>query len=185
MTPAPLSRPVVRLERTIPAPPPLVYRAWLDPDPVARWMAPGSYEVTGVEIDERVGGRYRIRQANEGVDVGGFDCQILELVADRRIVWHWGFAGPGGPVYDSLMTVTLRAVTGGATALTLLHDSTSSPLRCPRWPTRWPQAGRTSFRSWPARRWRSVGELCGIPCCRGNVAQVRGGYPKESGAFAG
>ncbi|MGA2303189.1 MAG: SRPBCC domain-containing protein [Acidimicrobiales bacterium] len=122
MTPAPLSRSVVRLERTIPAPPPLVYRAWLDPDPVARWMAPGSYEVTGVEIDERVGGRYRIRQANEGVDVGGFDCQILELVADRRIVWHWGFAGPGGPVYDSLMTVTLRAVTGGATALTLLHE---------------------------------------------------------------
>jgi len=51
--------PTVRLQRTIPAPPHAVYRAWLDPDLVRQWMAPGDrYEVERVDIDERVGGRY-------------------------------------------------------------------------------------------------------------------------------
>jgi uncharacterized protein YndB with AHSA1/START domain len=77
------------------------------------------------EVDARVGGRYRIWQVNSGVDVGGFECEILELVPDRRIVWRWGFAGPdrtSGPVYDSLLTVTLRGAPAGGTALTFVHE---------------------------------------------------------------
>ena len=62
---------IVRLERTIRAAPHAVYRAWLDPEVVPRWLAPGDLTVTLVEIDERPGGRYRIRQADAGRDVGG------------------------------------------------------------------------------------------------------------------
>lgn len=116
---------VVRLERTIPAPPQQVYRAWLDPDLLRRWLAPGGMEVKRVEIDERVGGYYRVWQADSGSDVGGFDCELLELVPDQRIVFRWGFVGPerkAGPVYDSLLTITLREAPGGGTALTLLHE---------------------------------------------------------------
>ena len=61
---------IVRLERTIRAAPHAVYRAWLDPEVVPRWLAPGDLTVTLVEIDERPGGRYRIRQADAGRDVG-------------------------------------------------------------------------------------------------------------------
>ena len=85
---------VVRLERLIPAAPHQVYRAWLDPDLLQRWLAPGGLEVRRVEIDERVGGHYRVWQAASGSDVGGFDCELLELVPDQRIVFRWGFAGP-------------------------------------------------------------------------------------------
>jgi len=116
---------VVRLERIIPAPPHKVYRAWLEPEMLCRWMAPGSSEVTGVEIDERVGGTFRIWQADAGSDVGGFDCQLLELVPDQRIVFRWGFVGPDrrdGPAYDSLLTITLVEAMGSATALTLVHE---------------------------------------------------------------
>jgi uncharacterized protein YndB with AHSA1/START domain len=116
---------VVRMERTIPASPHKVYRAWLDPDVLQRWLAPGGLEVTRVEIDERVGGHYRIWHADSGSDVGGFDCELLELVPDQRIVFRWGFVGPerkNGPVYDSLLTITLREAPGGATALTLVHE---------------------------------------------------------------
>jgi uncharacterized protein YndB with AHSA1/START domain len=49
-------RAAVRIERTISASPERVYRAWLDPDLVRRWMAPGGFEATQVEIEERVGG---------------------------------------------------------------------------------------------------------------------------------
>ena len=33
----------VRLERTLPAPPSEVYRAWLDPDVLRRWLGPGDF----------------------------------------------------------------------------------------------------------------------------------------------
>ena len=75
MTPMTAEHTVVRLERTIPAPPHKVYRAWFDPDLLRRWLAPGGLEVKRVEIDERVGGHYRIWQADSDSDVGGFDCE--------------------------------------------------------------------------------------------------------------
>ena len=118
-------RAVVRLQRTIPAPPERVYRAWLEPELLRRWLAPGGLEVTRVEVDVRVGGHYRIWHGSAGGGVGGFECELLELVPGRRLVFRWGFVGPerlAGPVYDSLLTVTLDEAPGGATALTLVHE---------------------------------------------------------------
>ena len=119
----------VRLERTIPAPPGQVYRAWLDPGLLARWMNPGTLTISRVEVDERVGGHYRIWHADaSGAEIGGFDCELTELVPGQRIVFRWGFVGPGrrsGPVFDSLLTVALREAPGGATQLTLVHERLS------------------------------------------------------------
>jgi uncharacterized protein YndB with AHSA1/START domain len=115
----------VRLERTIPAAPGQVYRAWLDPGLLARWMNPGTMTVSRAEVDERVGGHYRIWHADaSGAEIGGFDCELTELVPGQRIGFRWGFVGPDrrGPVFDSLLTVTLREAPGGATHLTLVHE---------------------------------------------------------------
>jgi uncharacterized protein YndB with AHSA1/START domain len=115
----------VRLHRTIPAPPERVYRAWLDPDLMRRWFAPEGLEVTRADVDERVGGHYRVWQAGAGGDVGGFECELLELVPNERILLRWGFVGPDrldGPHYDSLLTVSLRETPDGATELTLVHE---------------------------------------------------------------
>ncbi|MEV0156071.1 SRPBCC domain-containing protein [Micromonospora sp. NPDC050686] len=63
--------------------------------------------------------------ADAAADVGGFDCEIVELEQDRRIVWRWGFVGPQrdtDPRYDSLLTVTLDDTPAGGTALTLVHE---------------------------------------------------------------
>ena len=115
----------VRLQRRIPAPPDEVYRAWLDPGLLRRWLAPAGLDVTHAEVDERVGGRYRIWHAGAEGEVGGFECELLELVPSERIVLRWGFVGPdrlAGPTYDSQLTVTLREAPGGATELTLMHE---------------------------------------------------------------
>jgi uncharacterized protein YndB with AHSA1/START domain len=72
-----------------------------------------------------VGGYFRVWHARSGIEAGGFDCEIRELVPDRRIVFRWGFVGPErrkGPAYDSLLTITLREMPEGRTALTLLHE---------------------------------------------------------------
>ncbi|MDQ6914179.1 MAG: SRPBCC domain-containing protein [Actinomycetota bacterium] len=125
MTPRSAEQAVVRLHRTIPAPPDRVYRAWLDPELLRRWLAPGDLAVTRVEVDERVGGHYRIWHGDAGKDVGGFECELLELVPDQRIVFRWGFVGPdrlAGPTYDSVLTITLREAPGGATVLALVPE---------------------------------------------------------------
>ncbi len=118
------NQPVVRIERTLSAPPSQVYRAWLSPELIRGWMAPG-YEVARVEVDERVGGRYRVWHADAGAPAGGFEAEILELAPPERIAWRWGFVGPdreNGPIYDSRLTVTLRDAPGGGTVLTLVHE---------------------------------------------------------------
>ena len=115
----------VRLDRIIPATPHQVYRAWLEPDLLRRWMAPGDLEVSRVDVDERLGGHFRIWQTAAGSDVGGFDCELTEVVPDQRLVFRWGFVGPDrndGPRFDSLLTITLREAPEGATALTLVHE---------------------------------------------------------------
>jgi uncharacterized protein YndB with AHSA1/START domain len=125
VTPAPSRQPVVRLHRLIPAPPDRVYRAWLDPDVLRLWLAPGELQVTRVEIDERVGGHFRVWHGTSDGDVGGFECELLELIPGERIVFRWGFVGPDradGRRYDSRLTITLDEAPDGATALTLVHE---------------------------------------------------------------
>ena len=82
-------------------------------------------EVSRVEVDERVGGHVRIWHTHNGQDAGGFECRLIELVPDKRIVFQWGFVGPRrtkGPTYDSLLTITLRVSPGNTTTLTLVHE---------------------------------------------------------------
>ncbi|HST54299.1 MAG TPA: SRPBCC domain-containing protein [Solirubrobacteraceae bacterium] len=116
---------VVRLQRTIPAPPAEVYRAWLEPELLRRWLAPASFTVTRVEVDERVGGAHRTWQAGSDGDMGGFDCELLELLPNQRIVFRWGFVGPErvvDPAHESRLTITLRDAPDNATELTLVHE---------------------------------------------------------------
>jgi uncharacterized protein YndB with AHSA1/START domain len=74
---------------------------------------------------QRIDPSYRIWHAGPEGEVGGFECELLELVPHERIVLRWGFVGPhplGGPTYDSQLTVTLREAPEGATELTLVHE---------------------------------------------------------------
>lgn len=138
MTHRPVRFPAVRRERTISAPPAAVYRAWLDPDILRRWLAPGDLELARAEVDERVGGRFRIWQSQAGTPVGGFEAELLELVPGERIVFRWGFVGPArqdGPSFDSLLTVTLQPVPEGTRLVLGLHrrrDQGVSSRRRPR-----------------------------------------------------
>ncbi len=52
-------------------------------------------------------------------------CRPVELDPPQRIVFRWGLIGPArtsGPVFDSLLTITLAEARGGGTDLTLVHE---------------------------------------------------------------
>ncbi|HEY7634625.1 MAG TPA: SRPBCC domain-containing protein [Gemmatimonadales bacterium] len=54
------------VRRVLPAPRERVFAAWLDPVSLAQWMRPGATTETLVEVDARVGGRFRILMRHEG-----------------------------------------------------------------------------------------------------------------------
>jgi uncharacterized protein YndB with AHSA1/START domain len=115
----------VHVRRTIPASPERVYRAWLDPQQIARWFAPSGFTVHKAEVDERVGGRLRIWHVDfAGNDVGGSESEIVELIPGERIVLDWQFVGPDrttDPVMATRLTITFAATPDG-TQLDLVHD---------------------------------------------------------------
>ena len=117
---------IFRIQRVIPAAPERVYRAWLDPDTLASWSAPGGYDVIRHEVDEHVGGRYRCWQINPAGEEMGYEAEILELVPNERIVFRWFYVAADRVIdetAESRLTVVLAPVEGGATLLTVIHDN--------------------------------------------------------------
>lgn len=118
--------PAVRHQRTIPAPPEQVYRAWLEPETMRRWFAPATLSVGKAEVDERIGGRVGIWHRDaDGNDVGGAEATIEELVPHERIVLAWQFVGPDrstDPALASRLTLTFTPTPDGNTLLHLNHE---------------------------------------------------------------
>jgi uncharacterized protein YndB with AHSA1/START domain len=118
----------ILITREFDAPRHLVWRAWTTPGLVARWWHAKRGEVTVVEIDLRVGGRWRqVMVADNGTEVG-FHGTYLEIVPDERLVSTEVYEGlPDGVSEEdgaTVNTVTL-AEAGGRTTLTLLIEATS------------------------------------------------------------
>ena len=109
----------VQVSRVMRAPRPRVYRAFLDPELVARWWAPMDSVVSTATVDERVGGVHRIEMLTEDGEPHMFDAVIQELVPDERIVLIFKFAPDAD---ETLFTVTLRDVPGG-TEIALDHKN--------------------------------------------------------------
>src|SRR5215475_70871 len=75
--------------RTFDAPPRIVFEAWTKPELIKRWWAPKSSGVPllSVEVDVRVGGRYRYVFGTEPPKSFAFFGQYTEVVPNARIVW--------------------------------------------------------------------------------------------------
>jgi len=111
------TREVVRLTKLLPASPEQVFDAWTDPDSLAKWFLPGPVKIGPVELDLRVGGRYRI------VIVGETEHELwgeyLEIERPKRLVFTWYSANTGGG--ETLVTIEFEA-RGERTELTLTHE---------------------------------------------------------------
>ncbi len=103
----------VRLHRVLRAQPERVYRAFLDPDAMARWLPPYGFIGKVHESDIRVGGSYRMSFTNFGTGKSqSFGGKYVELVENSRIRYTDQFEDPTMP--DVLeVTVTLTPVSIG------------------------------------------------------------------------
>jgi len=121
----------ILITREFAAPKHLVYRAWTTPELVSRWWSGRRGVMTSVEIDLRVGGRWRYVMAADGAGEVAFHGEYREITPDERIVTTEVFEMPGAENSDegaplNIVTFTER---DGHTTLHLLVQCATRELR--------------------------------------------------------
>ena len=115
----------VRVERTLRAPPERVFRAFLDPDLICRWMAPDDLTIDRVTVEARVGGRIEVWHSRGGASTGKFSGSFLRIDPPRELVYRWAFVGTEpekGEYFDTLVTVRLEPLAGDRTRIVVVHE---------------------------------------------------------------
>lgn len=103
----------VQLHRVLRAPPDKVYRAFLNPAAMAKWLPPFGFTCTVEHLDARVGGTFRMAFENFSTGNGhAFGGEYLELVAGRLIRYTDRFDDPNLPGVMEV-TVALKPVLCG------------------------------------------------------------------------
>ena len=103
----------VRFHRVLRAPPERVYRAFLDPDAMVKWLPPNGFTGKVHRMDARVGGSYKMSFTNFTTGKShAFGGEYLELVLNERIRHTDTFEAPFPPG-TMQTTVTFRKVSVG------------------------------------------------------------------------
>lgn len=110
----------IELHRVFKATPDRVYRAFLDPEALVKWMAPHGFTAKVHSMDARVGGSYKMSFKNFSTGSShSFGGEYLELVPNERIRHTDRFdAGPPGTM---TVTVEVRKVMVG-TELRIMQE---------------------------------------------------------------
>jgi uncharacterized protein YndB with AHSA1/START domain len=114
-------KPSLNLQRHYPVAPEKVWRAWTDPEALKRWWGPGGPEaVSAVQLDVRVGGRFRIVFGGPQGDEHEVQGVYKEVVPNRKLVFTWTWPRTT-PERESLVTILFKP-DGGGTELDFVHS---------------------------------------------------------------
>ncbi len=103
----------VRLHRVLRTTPEKIYRAFIEPAAVARWLPPCGFTCTVHELDAKVGGKHKMSFTNFTTgNSHAFGGTYLELVPGQRIVYTDQFDDPNLPGAMKT-TITLTQVSCG------------------------------------------------------------------------
>jgi uncharacterized protein YndB with AHSA1/START domain len=103
----------VQFNRVLRTTPERLYRAFIDPDAMAKWLPPNGFTGHVSQMDAKVGGSYKMSFTNfSGGGSHSFGGKYLELVPNQRIRYTDVFDDPNLPG-QMLTTVTLTKVSVG------------------------------------------------------------------------
>ena len=103
----------IRLHRVLRATPEKIYKAFLDPDAMAKWLPPNGFTGKVHHLDAKVGGTYKMSFTNFSTGHShSFGGEYLELVPGERLRYTDKFDDPNLPG-EIEVTVTLKKVSVG------------------------------------------------------------------------
>ena len=118
----PAATPVtLKLTRRFAAPRDAVFRAWTDPEELAKWFGPPGVSTRGVTVDLRPGGGYSLEMLETDGKIHALSGVYQEVQPPERLVytWVWGTGEIAG--VEMLVTVQF-AEAGDETEITLVHE---------------------------------------------------------------
>lgn len=103
-----------------------VFAAWTQPEMIQGWFGGDRMQTSAVEVDLKVGGRYRIEMEGNMAVWG----EYREIVANEKVSFTW--SATWSPGEETLVTVSLKDLPGAerATELTMLHERFASVESC-------------------------------------------------------
>ena len=111
----------VRLHRVLATKPEKIYRAFLEPDAIAKWLPPNGFTCTVHQLEPKVGGSHRMSFRNFTTGQGhSFGGQYLELAPNECLRYTDRFDEPNLPG-EMRVTVTLKKVSVG-TEITIVQE---------------------------------------------------------------
>ncbi|MDT7042480.1 SRPBCC domain-containing protein [Candidatus Nitronereus thalassa] len=124
----------IQITKIYQAPREKVFEAWTTPEALKQWFGPSDdFKTPSVEVDLRVGGKYRIQMLapnGESHIVGG---TYKEISAPGKLVFTWAWEAGGGcgdtepgATTETLVTVEFRN-RDGETEMVLTHEQFPNP----------------------------------------------------------
>lgn len=103
----------VKLHRVLTTSPDKVYRAFLEPDAMAKWLPPNGFTCTVHSFEGKVGGAFKMSFRNFTTgNSHSFGGEYVELEKDKKLVYTDRFDDPNLPG-EMKVTVTLKQVSSG------------------------------------------------------------------------
>ena len=111
----------VKLHRVIRTTPEKLYRAFLEADALAKWIAPYGFTCKVHRLDAKVGGTYKMSFTNFGTGTGhSFGGKYIELIPNQRLRYTDQFDDPNLPG-EIQVTIDLKKVSCG-TELNIVQE---------------------------------------------------------------
>jgi uncharacterized protein YndB with AHSA1/START domain len=108
-----MSKGTVRLHRVIRSKAERVYRAFLDPEALVKWLPPHGFTCKVHQLEAKVGGTFKMHFTNFSAGQShAFGGKYVELVPDQRLRYTDVFDDPNLPG-EMTTTITLKTVSVG------------------------------------------------------------------------
>lgn len=122
-----MSTNTIRLHRVLCATPERIYRAFLDPDAMAKWLPPNGFTGKVHQMEAKVGGTYKMSFTNFTTGSShSFGGEYLELTPHERIRYIDKFDDPNLPG-EMRVTVNLNKVSCG-TELSVVQEGVPAAI---------------------------------------------------------
>jgi uncharacterized protein YndB with AHSA1/START domain len=123
-----MSTNTIRLHRVLRAAPDKIYRAFLDPEAMAKWLPPNGFTGRVHHMDAKVGGSYKMSFTNFTTGKShSFGGTYVELTPHERIRYTDKFDDPNLPG-EMQATIALKKVSCG-TELNIVQEGVPDVIR--------------------------------------------------------
>jgi uncharacterized protein YndB with AHSA1/START domain len=100
----------LRMKRIVRAPASAVFRACTEPEELAKWWGPRGFTTPSIEVDLRVGGRYRIAMQPPEGDLFHLTGAFREVDPPSRLAYTFVWEPPDPDDRETVVTLSFRQV---------------------------------------------------------------------------